>query len=364
MQEGAPDRGTRSGSRPPTSMRAWQCGDEPGSLALGTMPLPSAAPGEILVRVLACGVCRTDLHVVDRELPLHRPGVVAGHQVVGEVVALGADARLFEVGDRVGIAWLRSTCGACRWCLSGRENLCLDSKFTGWDADGGYAEYTTVKEDYAYPLPTDEAPEELAPLLCSGIIGSRALARANLPVHGHLGIYGYGASAHLTAQIARAQGMRLSVMSRGADNRALAGTLHPDFVGGERATPPSPLDSAIIFAPAGDLVPVALAATTRGGTVVTAGIHMSEIPALDYDTTLFGERDLRSVTANTRHDGEMFLASAHALRLRTRVTVYGFDRVDAALDDLRAGRASGSLCISMTGPAPEPSTPVRATAAS
>ncbi|MES2170024.1 MAG: zinc-dependent alcohol dehydrogenase family protein [Actinomycetota bacterium] len=326
-------------------MRAWRCDEVAGDLRLSRMKRPVPAANEILVRVLACGVCRTDLHVVDRDLPVHRDRIVPGHQVVGDVVQLGSDVTSFTIGDRVGIAWLRETCGQCAWCRSGRENLCPDSRFTGWDADGGYAQYATVRADYAYGLPHDVSPEAIAPLLCSGIIGARALARASLPVGGKLGIYGYGASAHLTAQVATAQGARIFVMTRGEENQALARSLGVEFVGGEQASPPEPLDSAIVFAPAGELVPVALRATARGGTVTLAGIHMSEIPAMDYDTTLFGERDLRSVTANTREDGRTFLALAHSLDLTTKVTTYPFAAVGRALNDLRAGRASGSLCI-------------------
>lgn len=299
----------------------------------------------MLISVLACGICRTDLHVVDRDLPVHRDHVIPGHQVVGDVVAVGSAVDSLSIGDRIGIAWLRQTCGRCEWCTSGRENLCPKSLYTGWDADGGFAEYATVPADFAYRLPRDIAPEAIAPLLCSGIIGYRALTRANLPRGGTLGIYGYGASAHLTAQVAMADGARIAVMSRGQANRDLARQIGASFVGDATSLPPEPVDSAIVFAPAGELVPLALRSTVRGGTVVLAGIHMSEIPAMDYDTTLFDERDLRSVTANTRDDGNRFLARAAALHLATTVTTYPFDRVDEALDDLRAGRAAGSLCV-------------------
>ncbi len=331
-------------------MQAWRTSDAPGSIARVITPIPCPEGGEVLVAVLACGVCRTDLHVVDRDLAVHAPHVVPGHQVVGDVVEVGEGVTTLRVGDRVGVAWLRRTCGVCRWCLSDRENLCPEARFTGWDADGGYAEYLTVPADFAYPLPPDVAPERLAPMLCGGIIGSRALDRARLPDHGVLGIYGYGASAHLTAQLARGEGARVVVMSRGEGNRALARELGAEFVGEERDEPPEPLDAAIIFAPAGDLVPVALRATARGGTVVLAGIHMSEIPAMDYDTTLFGERDLRSVTANTRADGRAFLDRALRLGVAASVTTYPFSHADVALADLREGRASGSLCLTFEHP--------------
>jgi propanol-preferring alcohol dehydrogenase len=327
-------------------MRRWVAREGGVEFGEGADPVPQ--PGELLVRVLACGVCRTDLHVIDHDLPVHRPGVVPGHQVVGDVIGVGPGVRLALVGDRVGVAWLHHTCGICGWCRTGRENLCPDALFTGWDLDGGYAELITVPEAYAYALPQDADPLETAPLLCAGIIGYRALQRAALPPGGRLGIYGFGSSAHLTAQLAIAAGSEVYVLTRGADNQKLARSMGMTFVGGERDDPPVPLDSAIVFAPAGDLVPVALRATARGGTVVSAGVYMSEIPAMDYDTTLFLERDLRSVTANTRGDGDAFLALARHLALRPQVTVRPFEEVRRALDDLRTGRASGSIVIAVT----------------
>jgi len=330
-----------------TDMRAWLSNTVTTTVELTTVPVPVPEPGELLVRVLACGVCRTDLHVIDGELPVHREHVIPGHQVVGEVTAVGAAVTALKPGDLVGAAWLRSSCGACEWCRSGRENLCPYSAYTGWDADGGYAEYLTVPAAFAYPLPAGTDPVATAPLLCAGIIGYRALQRAMLPPGGNLGLYGFGSSAHLTAQIAKAAGARIFAVTRGAANQHLARSLGAVFVGGEDAIPNEPLDSAIIFAPVGAIVPQALAATKRGGTVVTAGIHMSEIPAMAYDHELFNERDLRSVTANTRADGAAFLRLARSLELSPEVTAYTFDHVDTALDDLRAGRASGSLVITM-----------------
>ena len=325
-------------------MRAWSV--IPGrGLHLGEKPWPHPAADEVVVEVLACGVCRTDLHVVDGDLPLHLAGVTPGHQVVGRVVELGAEVRTLRLDQLVGIAWLRRTCGVCTFCRGGRENLCEASEYTGWDADGGYAEYAAVPEAYAYALPDATDPVATAPLLCAGIIGYRALTRAALPPGGVLGLYGFGSSASLTAQLAMANGATVYAITRGAANQRLAHELGVAFVGDERATPPSPLDSAIIFAPAGELVPVALAATRRGGTVVSAGIHMSPIPAMEYDRLLFGERDLRSVTSNTRADGEAFLRLAAALRLAPAVTRYTFDQTGRALDDLRAGRMSGSAVI-------------------
>ncbi|MFD7307397.1 zinc-dependent alcohol dehydrogenase family protein [Promicromonospora sp. NPDC059942] len=326
-------------------MRAWTTGDTAGSLRLREVPLPRPGPDEVLVRVEACGVCRTDLHVIDRELPVHLPHVVPGHQVVGVVEDVGAAVRQLGRGDRVGIAWLRSTCGTCRWCREGRENLCPGSRYTGWDTHGGFAEHTTVPEAYAYRLPTGQDPGAVAPLLCAGIIGYRALTRANLPPGGMLGIYGFGSSAHLTARLAVANGARLSVMTRGTANRELARLAGAEFVGGATAVPPTRLDAAIVFAPAGTLVPCALQATERGGTVVLAGIHMSEIPAMSYIENLFQERDLRTVAANTRADGAALLRLADTLGIVPTVTRYPFGETGAALADLRSGRASGSLVV-------------------
>lgn len=326
-------------------MRAWRAGGRSGELASTESEQPTPGPDELLVRVEACGVCRTDLHVVDRELPVHRANVVPGHQVVGIVIDAGTAVRRIRRGDRVGIAWLRRTCGACRWCREGRENLCPDSEYTGWDADGGFAELATVPEAFAYPLPADADPVATAPLLCAGIIGYRAFMRAKLPPGGKLGIYGFGASGHLTAKLALATGAELYVMSRGQADRELAARLGAVFVGRATAAPPEPLDAAIVFAPAGELVPVALEATGRGGTVVLAGIHMTTIPALSYDAHLFRERDLRTVSANTRADGADLLRLARTLDLAPTITQYDFRHADRALDALRAGEASGSLVI-------------------
>jgi propanol-preferring alcohol dehydrogenase len=328
-------------------MNAWATGDAPGQISLVRKAIPITGPDEVAIRVVACGVCRTDLHVIDEELKPHLAHVTPGHQIVGTVTTLGERVRHLRVGDTVGIAWLRRTCGVCRWCRSGRENLCPNSQYTGWDADGGFAEYATVPEAFAYLLPETTNAAEVAPLLCAGIIGYRALSRAALPVGGTLGIYGYGSSGHITAQIAQAAGATIYAMTRGTSNQDLARSIGAAFVGDASAVPPVKLDSAIIFAPAGRLVPVALAATQRGGTVVLAGIHMSDIPAMNYSDNLFNERDLRTVTANTRADGTSFLQLAQNLSLTPTVTTYPFESVDTALSDLRAGRASGSLVITM-----------------
>ncbi|WP_169581844.1 MULTISPECIES: zinc-dependent alcohol dehydrogenase family protein [Microbacterium] len=316
-----------------------------GDLERVTIPRPAAVARGVVIRVIACGVCRTDLHVIDGDLARHHETVVPGHQIVGEVVEAGTGSERFRLGDRIGVAWLGSTCGSCPWCVGGRENLCAAPTFTGWDHDGGFAEFAFVDERFAYPLPKALDPVETAPLLCAGIIGYRALCRAHLPGGGVLGLYGFGSSAHLTAQIAGAAGATVHVMTRGEQNRALARASGIGFVGEEAQQPPEPLDSAIVFAPAGELVPVALRATKPGGTVVLAGIHMSDIPAMSYGPHLFQERDLRTVTANTRADGEEFLRLAANLGLHATITRYADRETDRALADLRDGRAAGSLVI-------------------
>jgi alcohol dehydrogenase, propanol-preferring len=331
------------------TMRAWSV-HRPGpaasgSLAHGTRPVPVPAADEVLVRVDACGLCRTDLHLAEGDLPPRAKDVVPGHQAVGRVVDAGPAASRFKPGDRVGIAWLRRTCGSCRWCRRGAENLCPESEYTGWHADGGFAEYAVVPAAYAYRLPDALDDVAVAPLLCAGIIGYRALRRAELPEGGRLGLLGFGSSAHITAQVALARGAEVYVMTRGEAARDLALDLGATWVGGPRDRPPVPLDSAIVFAPAGDLVPVALQALDRGGTLALAGIYMSEIPVLDYERDLFLERTVRSVTANTRADGEELLALASRLPLRLRTSTYPFEEVDRALVDLAAGRVTGSAVV-------------------
>ncbi|GAA2741165.1 zinc-binding alcohol dehydrogenase family protein [Terrabacter aerolatus] len=330
-------------------MEAWVV-EEPGPLRRHPLvrvelPIPQPGPGEVLVRVRACGVCRTDLHVVTGDLPQHRHRVVPGHEVVGEVALVGPDAHRFVPGDRVGVAWLRTTCGACRWCRAGRENLCAASRYTGWDADGGYAGWTVVPEAYAYRVPRSFSDVEAAPLLCAGIIGYRSLRRAELPPGGRLGIYGFGASAHLTAQVAVAQGAEVHVLTRGAGAQQLALELGAASVGGADDAPPVPLDAAILFAPVGELVPVALEALGPGGTLALAGIHLSDIPVLDYQRHLFRERSVRSVTSNTRQDGEEFLLLAERLGLRVATTPVPLGEADVALADLEAGRLHGAAVL-------------------
>ena len=307
--------------------------------------IPSPGPFEVRVRVAACGVCRTDLHIVAGDLPPHRRGVVPGHEVVGYVDAVGSDAARFTEGERIGIPWLRSTCGACRFCSTGRENLCLDPRFTGWDDDGGYAEYAVVPEAFAYRLPDQFDDITAAPLLCAGIIGFRALERSLVPPNGRLGIYGFGGSAHLTAQLAIHRGATVHVLTRSAAARALALDLGCATAGGATDMPPEPLDSAILFAPAGELVPIALRALDRGGTLAIAGIHLSEVPPLDYDDALFQERQVRSVTANTRVDGERFLAEAAVAGIRVATVEYGFEDADRALLDLWNDKVDGAAVL-------------------
>lgn len=330
-------------------MRAWWVGRpgpaDTGPLVAGERPDPVPGRGEVLVRVRVCGVCRTDLHLAEGDLSPRRPGVVPGHEVVGDVVASGPGADRFQAGERVGVAWLGGTCRVCRFCVRGQENLCLAPTFTGWDRDGGYADLVTVAQDFAYRLPESFRDEEAAPLLCAGIIGYRALLRADLPVGGRLGIYGFGASAHLAAQVALYRGASVYVMTRSPAARALALELGAVFAGDADEPPPDPLDSAILFAPVGTLVPPALRALDRGGTLAVAGIHLSDIPALDYAADLFQERQLRSVTANTRADGEEFLRIAAGIPLRPSTTAYPFEEAGRALQDLAADRVTGAAVI-------------------
>jgi alcohol dehydrogenase, propanol-preferring len=317
-------------------------------LELVERAVPRPAATELLVRVRVCGVCRTDLHLAEGDVPPRRPGVVPGHEAVGEVVGVGADVTRFRAGDRVGIAWLRHTCGQCRWCRAGAENLCPRSAYTGWDADGGYAEYATVPAAYAYPVPSSFDDVHAAPLLCAGIIGYRALRRAELPPGGRLGLYGFGGSAHLSAQVAIAQGAEVHVLTRGEQARELALSLGAASAGGPADAPPVELDAAILFAPAGELVPVALEALVRGGTLALAGIHMSDVPVLDYQRHLFLERTVRSVTSNTRRDGEEFLRLADRLGVRVETVPYAFDDADRALADLAAGAVRGAAVLQMS----------------
>jgi propanol-preferring alcohol dehydrogenase len=306
---------------------------------------PDPGPGQVRVRVTCCGVCRTDLHLAEGDLVARRAFVTPGHEIVGTVDAVGISADRFGVGDRVGVAWLGGTDGTCRYCRRGDENLCESPTFTGWDVDGGYADLCTADERFVYMLPPAISDEHAAPLLCAGIIGYRALLAANVPVGGRLGLYGFGGSAHLTAQVALHLGMRVHVLTRGEHNQDLARQLGVNSVGGATDAPPERLDGAILFAPAGELVPVALRALDAGATLAVAGIWLSDIPALNYGAELFRERRLRSVTANTRQDGEEFLQLAQ--RLGVRATTVAYDMADAprALADLSHGRFGGAAVL-------------------
>jgi alcohol dehydrogenase, propanol-preferring len=311
-------------------------------LRCDSRPVPSPGADEILVRVSACGVCRTDLHIVEGELPLVTSPIVPGHQVVGRVERTGPDARRFRVGERVGLAWLRRTCGVCHACRSARENLCERAAFTGYHADGGFADYAVAPEAFAYAIPPVFGDAEAAPLLCAGIIGYRALKRAAVAPGGRLGIYGFGSSAHVTLQVARARGVEVFVRTREASHRELAVRLGATWVGGLEEAMPSPMDGAILFAPVGDLVPIALRSLTRGGTLALAGIYMTAVPALDYEADLFHERSLTSVTANTRADGEELLAEAARIPIRTATTTFPLAEANRALALLKRGGFAGS----------------------
>jgi alcohol dehydrogenase, propanol-preferring len=332
-------------------MRAWHV-EAPGPVTGRPLRLrtdddiPRPGPGELLLKVVACGVCRTDLHVTEGDLPPHRPGVTPGHEVVGEVIALGeGEVAGFAAGDRAGAAWLRWTDQRCAYCLRGAENLCPRSLYTGWDADGGYAEYMTVPAAYAHRLPSGYSDPELAPLLCAGIIGYHALQRAELPPGGRLGLYGFGGSAHLAAQVALARGATVHVLTRGEQARRLALELGVASVGEAADMPPEPLDAAILFAPVGDLVLPALAALDRGGTLAIAGISLTDIPPLNYQRHLFQERQLRSVTSNTRAGAREFLDLAASHKLAVTVHPYPLDAADQALRDLEAGRFDGAAVL-------------------
>jgi propanol-preferring alcohol dehydrogenase len=313
------------------------------------LPDPAPGPDEVLVRVDACGVCRTDLHLLDGEVEIPRPPVVLGHQIVGTIVeSPGRASDGLGVGVRVGIPWLGWTCGRCRYCRAGRENLCDRARFTGRDIDGGYAELTVADPRYCFPLPDAYSDAAAAPLLCAGLIGYRALRLAGDAER--IGLYGFGAAAHIVAQVARCEGRRVFAFTRPGDagTQAFARSLGAEWAGGSLDRPPEELDGAIIFAAAGELVPVALAALAKGGVVVCAGIHMSGIPGFDYDL-LWGERTVRSVANLTRRDAVEFLALAPGVPIRTEVHRYPLAETPRALEDLRAGRFSGAAVVDVSG---------------
>jgi propanol-preferring alcohol dehydrogenase len=316
----------------------------PRPLRLVERARPEPGAGEILVAVEVCGVCRTDLHVAEGDLAPRRPHVIPGHEVVGRVAGRGAGAARFREGDRVGVAWLHRACGACRFCKRGDENLCSAPRFTGWDADGGYAEYVAAPEDFVYALSERADARTLAPLLCAGIIGWRAYVRSGVAPGERLGLFGFGGSAHIVIQIARHFGNEVYVVSRGERHQALARELGAAWVGEAGSTPPVPLDGAILFAPAGDIVPAALASLDRGAALAVAGIHLSTIPPLAYEQ-LFQERELRSVTANTRADGRRLLELAGEIPLTTHTVPYPLERAGDALIDLKQDRIRGAAVL-------------------
>lgn len=316
-------------------------------LRLHDRPVPIPKSGQVLVKIHVCGVCRTDLHVVEGELPDTVLPLIPGHQAVGTVTQVGAEVSEVKKGDRVGIAWLQGTCGNCEFCTSGRENLCLNAKFTGYQIDGGYAEYAVVPARFAYPIPPIFSDEEAAPLLCAGIIGYRALRLSGIKPGQRLGLYGFGASAHIAIQIAHHWGCQVYVSSLKPEHQALARQLGAVWVGGATDTPPEKLHGSIIFAPAGELVPPALRALERGGTLALAGIHMSPIPSLDYDRDVFGERVIRSVTANTRQDGLDLLREAAAIPIKPHTVRFPLEEANRALQELKAGSFQGAAVLTM-----------------
>jgi len=315
---------------------------ENNPLKLVDIQTPKPGPHEILVRVQVCGICHTDLHTVEGELDLPKKPVVPGHQVVGVVEKLGEGASRFKKGDRVGMAWLYFTCGKCSYCLQGKENLCENAKFTGYHVDGGYAQYTVIHEDFAYPIPDRFSAEEAAPLLCAGIIGYRALRLSEIKPGQRLGLYGFGASAHVAIQVAVYWGCKVYVFSRSKKHQKLGEDLGAVWTGKSSRTPPEKLDSAIIFAPAGEIVLDALKALNKGGTLALAGIYMTPIPQMDYTEHLYYERTVRSVTASTRKDGEELLRIAAEIPIRTQTTSFPLEEANKALQLLKQGKINGA----------------------
>jgi len=318
---------------------------EQAPLELRDIPVPETGPGDVLIRVRCCGVCHTDLHIVTGELPAHRLPIVPGHEVVGTVEKSGEGTGRFAAGQRVGAAWLRSACGECRFCLGGRENLCEKARFNGYDAEGGYAEFMAVPERFVYGIPDSFGDEEAAPLLCAGIVGYRALVLSGIRPGGTLGMYGFGGSAHISLQVAKHWGARVYVFTRSEAHRTMARALGADWAGSAKDEPPAKLTNAIIFAPVGSLYLDALRVLDRGGTVVSAGIHMSPIPELDYDTYLYHERTMLSVANATRKDGEELLKVAAEIPVRTTVRTFPLDAANEALRLLRAGRIDGAAVL-------------------
>jgi propanol-preferring alcohol dehydrogenase len=343
--DAAPEQIYSSGMRAARLHAPAPVGQRP--LVIEEVPDPAPGPGQVLVRVRACGVCRTDLHVVEGELPVRRSPVIPGHQIVGEVVALGAGVTALAPGARVGVAWLHHTCGVCAFCRRGAENLCERPDFTGWTVDGGFATLVVAPADFVYPLPAAFTDQDAAPLLCAGIIGFRALRLTGLDAWAgaRLGLYGFGAAGHVAIQLARGRGAEVYVCTRDRrKHQPLAAELGAAWVGDAAQPPPRPLDAAIVFAPAGELVHAALRAVDRGGAVVLGGIHMSDIPALPYDL-LYGERVLRTVANNTRADGHAFLAEAAALPVRTHTEVFPLTAANEALAALAHDAVRGAAVL-------------------
>jgi propanol-preferring alcohol dehydrogenase len=317
---------------------------EKNPLQFADAPDPKPGKGEVLVRVRVCGVCRTDLHVVEGELPPRKSPIIPGHQVVGVVEELGESTNRFRIGARVGIPWLHSTDQSCQYCRAGMENLCDSPGFTGYTVDGGYAQYALAPEEFVYPIPESFPDEQAAPLLCAGIIGFRSLRLSGIKPGGRLAFYGFGAAAHLAIQVARHWGVEVYACTRGRKHQQLALQLGAVWAGEAAADPPAELDAAIIFAPAGELVPAALQALKKGGVLVLGGIHMSAIPPLDYNL-LYQERIMRSVANNTRLDGEDFLRIAAAIPIRTQVMLFALRDANRALNDLKSDRINGAAVL-------------------
>jgi propanol-preferring alcohol dehydrogenase len=326
------------------SMRAMLFDGAGRPLRLATMPIPVPGSGQLLLRVRACGVCRTDLHILDGELDDPALPLVLGHEIVGVVADRGPDARRFKAGERVGVPWLGHTCGRCGYCRSGRENLCDEARFTGYQIDGGYAGYAVADERFCFPIPTAFGDAEAAPLLCAGLIGYRALAATGDAAR--IGIYGFGAAAHIVTQVARYQGRRIFAFTRAGDTaaRQFARELGAEWAGSSESPAPEPLDAAILFAPVGSLVPAALRAVAKGGTVVCAGIHMTDIPSFPYQI-LWGERTVRSIANLTRRDGEEFLQLAPRVPVRTELETFPLEQANEALNRLRAGDVRGAAVL-------------------
>jgi len=330
----------------PSFMNAMTVAASGRQLQVARKPVPHAQGHEVLVRVLACGVCRTDLHIIDGDLPPHREGVVPGHEVVGCVVARGPQAKRFAIGQRVGIPWLGQSCGHCGFCVVDRENLCDHPVFTGYDRDGGFAEYTVADERFCFALPNRYDDAHAAPLLCAGLIGFRAWRLAGAATQRRIGLYGFGAAAHIICQVASARDQEVCAFTRTGDiaGQAFARSLGAAWAGGSDEMPPAPLDAALIFAPVGALVPAALAATRKGGVVICAGIHMSTIPAFDY-RLLWGERVVKSVANLTRADGDAFFTLVAELSLQTHVQTFALQDANLAVAALRESRIEGAAVL-------------------